>query len=560
WDEGNSVEILKDENTQNKDKFVVYVMLEDEAGNVSYIASDGHVFDLEPPVITATTVNFKENTWTTAAGLAINVAIADGEGESGLDADTVSYTYSNGFGTIDAEVNGAGEFTIEDKNIPTGEYDITITAKDAVGNTGTKTIHIMRDSEAALTITQNPADVEVEYGASEVTFTVTAKSDVSEIASYQWQKLEKGSDKWENYGDEILTDETSDILTIANPSVVKDNGDSYRVIVKNAAGSVVISEAAVLTVTPIALTVKPLDKAYDYGTEASRVTEFPATDKTNWTFTGANAPINGDDVTLTGKFVREAGNGDPSQTTTYDITADGVVLANDTEAANVNGNYTLAVDAAPATFTINVYVASKVATLDGSQNKAETWYNGIKYEEGVHIVAPDGYTISADGAVNGTWSEYLTVPDGEYAGGVSYFLKETASGAITSEMTTDAFNQDTVAPAGKIKIDDNTWTAVVKDVDFGTYKAADIPATVTVTDDRSGSGSVWYYISETALTEQDVLALPAGDWKDAGATVTIPSTGKHGKTAVLYILAEDVAGNRYALSSDGFTFDTTAPE
>lgn len=95
-------------------------------------------------------------------------------------------------------------------------------------------------AQIAPQITDQPDAVSVIAPAT-ATFTVAATGDPA--PSYQWQKKEAAG---ETFAD--IADATAASFTTAATAVATDNGDAYRVIVRNGFGSVV-SAAVVLTVT-----------------------------------------------------------------------------------------------------------------------------------------------------------------------------------------------------------------------------------------------------------------------------------------------------------------------
>lgn len=91
-------------------------------------------------------------------------------------------------------------------------------------------------------ITQQPTSQTVSVGQP-VTFTVAASSSLP--LTYQWQKMDAGTSAFVD-----IAGATSPSLTL-NSTTTADNGDQFRVVVTNSAGSVT-SSAAILTVTTAA--------------------------------------------------------------------------------------------------------------------------------------------------------------------------------------------------------------------------------------------------------------------------------------------------------------------
>ncbi|HOP11493.1 MAG TPA: InlB B-repeat-containing protein [Oscillospiraceae bacterium] len=110
----------------NGSKFIIYAKITDYAGNVTYINSDGMVFDLQAPAISTSYV--KDAT-------SIGVTVTD----TGSGVGTVTYTINGG--STQTAVLSDGKFTISP--LADGKYDVVITAKDTVGNESSQTVHIV---------------------------------------------------------------------------------------------------------------------------------------------------------------------------------------------------------------------------------------------------------------------------------------------------------------------------------------------------------------------------------------------------------------------------------
>ncbi|MDF2684883.1 MAG: hypothetical protein K0S55_64, partial [Clostridia bacterium] len=106
---------------------IIYAKITDNAGNVTYINSDGMVFDLQGPVITAEYTKDSEY---------IHVEISD----SGSGVDSVTYTIDGDL-PQSAVPDKGGYFTVS--SLEDGRYDVVITALDILGNESSYTVNVV---------------------------------------------------------------------------------------------------------------------------------------------------------------------------------------------------------------------------------------------------------------------------------------------------------------------------------------------------------------------------------------------------------------------------------
>lgn len=124
-------------------------------------------------------------------------------------------------------------------------YFYRLRAVNADGTSASSNTISLTTPPAPLSIAAQPASQSVTIGAN-VTFSVAVTSTTT--LSYQWQKQPSGGGGFADIGGE-----TSASLALTNVQLA-DSGDSYQVIVTNAAGSVT-SDPATLTVTAGAVAV-----------------------------------------------------------------------------------------------------------------------------------------------------------------------------------------------------------------------------------------------------------------------------------------------------------------
>ena len=124
------------------------------------------------------------------------------------------------------------------------------------------------------------------------------------------------------------------------------------------------------------------------------------------------------------------------------------------------------------------------------------------------------------------------------------------------------FAPDTTAPTGEIKVKDRTWwESFIHAITFGLFYKEKVTVEITASDDSYSQAGynpdehavkIEYFISETALGEEDVKALAFKEYTD-------PIDLTDDQRYVIYVRLTDYAGNIAYASSGGFAIDTTAP-
>ena len=124
------------------------------------------------------------------------------------------------------------------------------------------------------------------------------------------------------------------------------------------------------------------------------------------------------------------------------------------------------------------------------------------------------------------------------------------------------FAPDTTAPTGEIKVKDRTWWQnILNVISFGLLFSEEVTAEITATDDGYSQAGynpdehavkIEYFISETALSEEEVKALAFKEYTD-------PIDLTDDQRYVIYVRLTDYAGNIAYASSEGFAIDTTSP-
>ena len=113
---------------------------------------------------------------------------------------------------------------------------------------------------------------------------------------------------------------------------------------------------------------------------------------------------------------------------------------------------------------------------------------------------------------------------------------------------------DITAPEVTITVSDNSWKEFLSTITFGLFFKDSQTVTLAGADAGSGLKDIVYYVSEDAMTLEDVKAIT--DWVDYTEAFTL-APNRH---AVVYAKAADNAGNICYVSSDGIVLDAEAPK
>lgn len=225
--------------------------------------------------------------------------------------------------------------------------------------------------------------------------------------------------------------------------------------------------------------------------------------------------------------------------------------------ATVVGDYTAKVT---LTYDANNYNAPSVADLnwkvENNWTPSEYTVNGDGWmNQDFVITANDGYKVSLNSIANGEWKDALTYSAETDNGSVTFYLKNETDGTISLAKTV-TYKLDKTAPTGTVEFVDRTgWQEFVNTITFGLFYKDDVTVKITGADNLSGVAKVEYYVSDEALTLDQVKTIT--DWTDYSDSfgVSVEDTKKF----VYYVRITDNAGNVTYISTDGAEYDITAP-
>lgn len=200
-----------------------------------------------------------------------------------------------------------------------------------------------------------------------------------------------------------------------------------------------------------------------------------------------------------------------------------------------NDNYTLTgATGVSQNWSISYLQTSAAAQVSGTKGNNDWYISPVK------LVPDSGYQISTDKT---DWKDSLGdyTDQGEQSAG--YYLKETATGAVTDKKTV-TFKIDTGMPSGSIRIGENTFDSSLKDVTYGYWFKDNVSVDITGADSASGIASVEYQaVSAEESYDTNGTWLP---W-NAEEKLSLTEDGRY----VVYARVTDKAGNQTIVNSDG---------
>ena len=200
-----------------------------------------------------------------------------------------------------------------------------------------------------------------------------------------------------------------------------------------------------------------------------------------------------------------------------------------------NDNYTLT----GATRVSQNWSISYLQTLAAAQVFG-TKGNNDWYISPVKLVPDSGYQISTDKT---DWKDSLGDYTDQGEQSAEYYLKETATGAVTDKKTV-TFKIDTGMPSGSIRIGENTFDSSLKDITYGYWFKDNVSVDITGADSASGIASVEYQaVSAEESYDANGTWLP---W-NAEEKLSLTESGRY----VVYARVTDKAGNQTIINSDG---------
>ena len=291
-------------------------------------------------------------------------------------------------------------------------------------------------------------------------------------------------------------------------------------------------------------------------------------DPTKETVTPADETINGkNDGVITGvddtMEYRKAGDTEwttvPSGTTSIEDLEDGdyEVRYKETDTHNASPADTITVKQGKilnitvepkSDAQIGYTLTTSTDTADAStDDKEQSWHGGytITFNLNEGYSKLDNFAVKVNG-------ETVDLTEDENGNEIFQVTNMKTDHKVTIEGVADI-----TAPTGSIEINDDAnskWDKFTEDADFNLFYNDQKTVTIKAEDKGSGVNTISYYVSDKALTEDEVKALTDTDWTESNTLTLDPD-----QTAIVYAKLTDKAGNVSYISSDGMEFDGTAP-
>lgn len=200
-----------------------------------------------------------------------------------------------------------------------------------------------------------------------------------------------------------------------------------------------------------------------------------------------------------------------------------------------NDNYTLTgATGVSQNWSISYLQTSAAAQVSGTKGNNDWYISPVK------LVPDSGYQISTDKT---DWKDSLGDYTDQEEQSAGYYLKETATGAVTDKKTV-TFKIDTGMPSGSIRIGENTFDSSLKDITYGYWFRDNVSVDITGADSASGIASVEYQaVSAEESYDANGTWLP---W-NAEEKLSLTESGRY----VVYARVTDNAGNQTIVNSDG---------
>ena len=178
---------------------------------------------------------------------------------------------------------------------------------------------------------------------------------------------------------------------------------------------------------------------------------------------------------------------------------------------------------------------------------------GTPYTNEERTLTADKTKVSDDTTLPSGW-EWKT-PDQELT---NEFADTTAvykeNGEVKNEVTVKIKKEtDSIVPTGEISVDDNKFNSLLNTVTFGKLFKETKKITIDAGDGESGVDKVEYYVSNTALSLDDVKAITG--WTEYKDPFDLAPTNLY----VVYVKITDKGGNTTYISTNGLIF-STSPE
>lgn len=196
------------------------------------------------------------------------------------------------------------------------------------------------------------------------------------------------------------------------------------------------------------------------------------------------------------------------------------------------------------------YLATDAVVQVAGTSGANDWYTS-----NVTLTAPDGFEITdnldTSDIETTTWGNAISPVTDNGTKEITYYLKNSSGISAAKNIT---IKKDSVAPSAEISVGTNKWNTFLTTITFGLFFKETKTISISAEDAASGIDKVYYYKTNEAKSEDVIKGLADSNWTE-GNSFNVSSDEQF----IVYAKAVDKAGNATYISSDGMTYDATAP-
>lgn len=547
WAEKTSVTV--DDATQ----YYVYGKVVDEAGNITYVSSEGIVIDAEAPHILCGGNPLKDNLTYTADEKTFSVE----------DENLSSITYQPAGGqVVSVDVEETNSFTLKSPETEGDSTVYTIVAKDKAQNETTKQVTLVNPVPDCNIATMDFGSLTYGYEtdglAKAPSITRTNGNNVSDLY-FEKVMVVPDSEGEENF--------TAELNGAGGFTVTPKSGlhvGTYRNVVRVDYKGISDEEATKDSTTKFVceLTVTRATVHATYKGHTAYYHTIP--DFTSYVEVNEEELKNNDTLeelkkeddfsdALVVEYKEENGQNKRAMETDAGIKPVGG-YSRDYEIVPVTG--TMTVTRRNATKNVEYY-------LNGTEG-TDGWFTSdvAVGAGGIGTGAPEGYLVgnSENAIASAILPVSVTETNGETAGqDVTFYVMNKSTGEIFYPVT-ETVKIDKTAPfladGQGISIATNLWRAFWNTITFEQYFNDTMAVTISGSDALSGldeDTGISYYVSSEALTEDEVKNV---SWSEGSHFSLEPDDLE---TKIVYARIMDRAGLSLYISSNGMVFDNKVP-
>lgn len=547
WTETDSVTV------EDATKYYVYGKVVDEAGNESYVSSDGIVIDAVAPTILCGGNTLKANRTYTA----------DEKTFSAEDENLSSVTYQPASGQkVTVDIENTTSFTLKSPDTSGASYEYTIVAEDKAGNVTTEKVTLVNPVQDCNIAMMNFDNLTYGYSLDGLTKEPSITRGMgNNVSDLYFEKVTVLPDsEGEVYFTAELNGSGGFTVTPKEGLHVGTYQNVVRVDYKGISDEEATRESATKFTCSITVDRATLHAAYTGHTAYYHT--YP--DFTNYVEINEAELKNNDTLeelrkedafqeALAVEYVEDNGQNKRAMETDANVIPVGG-QTRDYEIVAVSGTMTVVRrDAA----------RNKEYRMNGTEG-VDGWYTSdVAVGAGVSSTeAPQGYLVGrAEASISDTEIPVaVSEPNGETEGqDITFYVMNRSTGEIFNPVTETVKidkNAPYLADGEGISIATNLWQSFWHTITFNQYFNDTMSVSISGSDDFSGideDTGISYYVSSQALSVEQVKDV---SWVSGRRFSLEPDDLE---TKIVYAKITDRAGLSLYISSNGMVFDNKVP-